>query len=89
MTPNIKTAQEIKYAIIDHLTNMSPEFIDILSREFTKEDKILTTQEMYKYRNIQIQKLYEELLSKDNQLFIGYENPLDFIEETLVGYFLS
>jgi hypothetical protein len=89
MTPNIKTAQEIKYAIVDHLTNKSPEFIDNLSREFTKEDKILTTQEIYKYRNMQIRKLYEELLSKDNQLFIGYENPLDFIEETLVEYFLS
>lgn len=89
MTPNIKTAQEVKYAIIDHFSNKPPDFIVNLSREFKKEDKTLITPEMYIYRNIQIQKLYEELLSKDTQLFIGYENPLDFIEETLVGYFLS
>lgn len=89
MEANIKSVDEIKLAIIDYFSSKSAEFVNDLSKEFKKEDQESLSPEMFRYRDSLINKLYNELLAKDSQLFIGIKKPNDFIEETLVEYILS
>jgi len=89
MEENFKSEEEIKFAIIDYFSSKSAEFVNDLSKEFKKEDQESLSPEMFRYRDSLIDKLYNELLAKDSQLFIGIKKPNDFIEETLADYILS
>ena len=70
-------------------SSKSVEFVNDLSKEFKKEDQESLSLEMFRYRDSLIDKLYNELLVKDSQLFIEINKPNDFIEETLAEYILS
>ena len=89
MEANFKSEEEIKFAIIDYFSSKSVEFVNDLSKEFKKEDQESLSLEMFRYRDSLIDKLYNELLVKDSQLFIEINKPNDFIEETLAEYILS
>ena len=78
--------EEIKNQIIELFESRNVNIRKGLKREFEKLEQTEVTERNYKYRNILIFQICEDLNKKDETIFNNVDNPFDFVETTLFNH---
>ncbi len=81
--------EESKNKIVHAFEGRNSNFKKSLRREFRKKEPVIVNPDMYRYRDIILQRFVNELKESNDDLFDGVENPVYFVEQTLFEYINS
>ena len=74
---------EVKKRVIEIFEGKNVNFKKSMKKEFKKKEPIVSSSEMYNYRNLLIYDILKDISSENDTWFNTIDNPMDLIEETL------